>query len=364
MKRRKKSKRDFKSDLKLAVVTDPIVDESEVYRELKHILKTFSNSEIFTPYYDTKVLDKQFAKHKIHDTFLQLLIPEDSEKEFWLKLEKFAYKTFSLKNLDIVLSVSSRCARFVRTEKGLQHIAIVINPRRLFSSGRLFKKEKKALENVHKVLTISNFDKKKLKKVYDIHSEVIYPPVEIEDFKPEKALNRRENWFLANADIDTESLKLLIKSVVKSEVGLKIMGDIKENIDEEKLIKKLKARGFVKFLGGVSKEEKINLMQRCRGYIYPVKEEEFAKEVIEANGAGTPVVLYKKSSLVEFISTKKPKTGAVFEKYNYKSLAKTLKNFKDEEYDSKSCIMKAQEFDLAIFMYKLKTYIEDAIQNN
>jgi glycosyltransferase involved in cell wall biosynthesis len=364
MKRKKKrSKSISKVDLKVAVVTDPILKKGEIHRQLKYILKTFPNAEIFTPYYESKTIDKPISEYEIHDTFLQLLIPEDNQNEFWLKMEQFAYRTFNFKKFDLVISISSRCARFVKPKKDFKHIGIVINPRRLFSKERLFKKEKKALENMDQILTISNFEKNRLKKIYSIDSDVIYPPIETDQFKPKKILHNKENWFLSKADIPISSLRLLIKAVVEAQTPLKIIGDTQQGVDEEELVKKLKARGFVKFLGKISDKEKVDLMQRCRAYIYPVKGTKFSKEIIEANGAGSVVIMCKKNPFVEYISTEHPQTGTTFDKYSYKSLAETLKNFEDKKYESKNCIMKAQEFDLTIYMYKLKTYIEDAIQN-
>lgn len=362
-RRKKKDKRKLRSDRKVAVVIDPILKQGETYRQLKYILKTFPNAEIFTPYYESKTIDKTISEYEIHDTFLQLLIPEDNQNEFWLKMEKFAYKTFNLKKFDVVISISSRCARFINPKKEFKHIGIVINPRKLFTKERLFEKEKKALENMDQILTISNFEKSQLKKIYGIDSDVIYPPIEINDFKPKKVLHNKENWFLSKADVPISSLRLLIKAAVEAQTPLKIIGDTQQGVDEEELIKKLKARGFVKFLGKTSKKEKVDLMQRCRAYIHPVKGTKFSKEIIEANGAGSAVIMYKKNPFVEYISIEHPQTGTIFDKYSYKSLAKTLKSFEDKKYESKNCIMKAQEFDLTIYMYKLKTYIEDAIQN-
>jgi glycogen synthase len=75
------------------------------------------------------------------------------------------------------------------------------------------------------------------------------------------------------------------------------------------------------------------------------------------------VIAYRSGGVVETISEENPKTGVFFEKYNYKSLSKALKDFNEEEFTSKNCVSNAQRFDSSIFMYKLKTYVEDAIHN-
>jgi glycosyltransferase involved in cell wall biosynthesis len=352
------------SDLKVAIITDPLIKIEYWYDQLMSILKTFSNSEIYTPYYKQEIIKKFFPTTQVHDSFLQLITPADNNSEFWLKMEKIAYKTFRFKDYDVLISISSRAARFARSNKNLPHIAIVLEPKNLFSTKILQQKEIKVIKNLNAVISNSNSDKRKLRRLYGVNADIIYPPIEVKKFKPEKILHRKENWFLSTTNMSTRSLKMLIKASVQSNTPLKIVGALKEGLDAEELIKEFKARGIVKFVGNISEEESLNLMQRCRAFIYPVRSRKFARIPIEANAAGTPVIAYKRGSVIETISTQYPKTGVFFNKYNYKSLAKVLENFKDNEFDSKNCIMKAEEYDSSIFMYKLKTYVEDTVQSN
>jgi glycosyltransferase involved in cell wall biosynthesis len=363
-RRKEKPKKYPKSNIKVAVVTDPLVDKKYWHEQLKCILELFENCELFTPYYKAEYVKENFSDIDIHDSFLQLIAPEDNSKKKWLKLERLAYKIFSFRDYDIVISISSRCARFIRTTKDSKHIAIVLQPHRLFTSKRLQAKEKEAIQKADAVVTNSNSDKRKIRRLYKVNSDVIYPPIDVDKFKPERLLNRKESWFLTDADISTRALKLVIRAVVEAKVPLKIVGPLRPDIDSEELIKEMKAKGLVKFLGKLSEENRIELLQRCKAYIYPKKSREFGRVAVEANAAGTAVIAYRRGAVIETISENHPKTGVFFQKYNYKSLAKVLKEFNEDEFDSKNCIMKAQELDTSIFMYKLKTYVEDIVQSS
>jgi glycosyltransferase involved in cell wall biosynthesis len=363
-RRKEKTKKYPKSNIKVAVVTDPLIDKKHWHEQLKCILELFGNCTLFTPYYRPEYVKENFSDVDIHDTFLQLIAPEDNSKKKWLKLERLAYKTLSFRNYDIVISISSRCARFVRTDKDTKHVAIVLQPHRLFTSKRLWAKEKEAIQRADAVITNSNSDKRKIRRLYKVNSDVIYPPINVDKFKPKKLLNRKESWFLMDADISTRALKLVIRAVVEAKVPLKIVGLLRPDIDPEELIREMKAKGLVKFLGELSEESRIGLLQRCKAYIYPKKSRQFGQVAIEANSAGTAVIAYRRGAVIETISENHPKTGVFFQKYNYKSLAKVLKEFDEEEFDSKNCIMKAQELDTSIFMYKLKTYVEDIVQSS
>jgi glycosyltransferase involved in cell wall biosynthesis len=360
----KKHKTNSQSKLKVAIVTDPIIQHKNWYTELKYIIETFPNSEIFTPYYKPELVQVEFSNIRIHDTFLQLVAPEENNTETWLKLERVAYKTLRIRSFDLVISISSRGARFIKTKKNLKHIGIIIEPKRLFNKKRLHRKEIKTLQSLDAVITSSNSNKRKIKRLYGVTADVLYPPIEVEKFKPKKLLHRKENWYLATTDMSNRALTMLIKATVKANTPLKIIGPLKPNLEVDQLIKEYKARGLVKFIGDIPHEARIELMQRCRAFIYPIKSRRFGRIPIEANAAGTPVIAYKRGSVIETISTQYPKTGIFFNKYNYKSLSKTLENFNDDEFDSKNCIMKAEEYDSSIFMYKLKTYVEDIVQNN
>jgi len=324
-------------------------------------LKTFPNNDLFTAYYNPELTKKIFKDIKINDTFLQLIAPEDNKKDMWLKLEKVAYRSLHLKNYDAVISMSSRCAKYVKVKKDVKHIPIIIKPRRLFSNDKLDKKDRKYTQILNNIVTRTLAERRKLKRVYKTDCNVIYPPVDIKKYMPERSLNRKEHWFLTDSTLSERALRLVIKSAVIAGVPLKVLG---ESGDSEKLIKKFKARGLVKFVGDLPIKGAISMIQNCKAYIYPTKIKSWQNCFIKANAAGTAVVGYKRSIAKELLSLDYPKTGVCFEKYNYKSLAEILKSFNNEEFDSRNCIIKAQEFDSSIFMYKLKTYVEDIVQSN
>ncbi|MDD3474624.1 MAG: glycosyltransferase [Candidatus Dojkabacteria bacterium] len=349
------------SKFKIAIVIEPIIKFEKWFEYVKYILKLFPNSDIYTAYYNTDITEKYFKDRKINDTFLQLIAPEDNRKGKWLKLERLAYKSLHLKNYDAVISISSRCAKYVNTGKDVKHITMIMKPHKLFENKKLDKKDRKFTEKLENIVVNSFSEKRKLKRIYKVNSTVLYPPVDIKKYNPEKALNRKENWFLTDSTLSNRSLRLVIKAIIESGEHLKILGKTENS---EELIKEFKARGQVKFVGDIPESGNISLMQNCKAYIYPTKNNNWNSCFIKANASGTAVIAYKRGIVSELLSLEYPKTGICFDKYNYKSLVKTIKSFNDNEFDSRNCIIKAQEFDSSIFMYKLKTYVEDIVQSN
>jgi len=384
------------SDLKMAIIYDPLYKWGGGESHLKSILKTFPNAQLFVPFYDKALVKEHFPNTKIHHSFMQYLPGRDKFKSFYLLFHPWAYKSFRLKKFDGVLSLSILFAKFTKTPKGKTHTNICMSPPKFLwqKEDRTIKGEeqfkginrilykfyaffmdtflediwknwdRKAAQRVDHMIAISKVVKRRIKKYYDVKADVIYPPVEVEKLNPKENINRKENWFLYLGRIETyKGVELAIRACVDASVPLKIVGKGEDEQRMKELVKELNAKGLIKFLGFVSDKEKSLLMQKCQALIFPVKEEDFGIVPVEANASGTPVIAYKSGGVVETISQSNPKTGVFFSKYDYKELSKILRNFKNENIDPRNCISNAQEFTVKIFMYKLKNYIEDVIQN-
>ena len=227
----------------------------------------------------------------------------------------------------------------------------------------LRKADRKAAQECDRIAAISHVVKKRVKKYYDVDADVIYPPVEVKRIRKEKKMNRKENWFLYLGRVETyKGVELAIKACVKAKVPLKIagMGGDFENMKE--LVRKLNAKGLIRFLGYVTDEEKFNLLARTKALIFPVRDEDFGIVPVEANASGTPVIAFRQGGVQETVSEENPKTGIFFDKYSVKELSEILKNFKSEEFDPDNCRKQADNFASEIFVYKLQNYVKDAIQ--
>jgi glycosyltransferase involved in cell wall biosynthesis len=397
MKKRKKENKSTKEeDIKVAVVSEPLFKYGGAQMHLKYILEAFPNSELFTAYYDEEFVKKFFPGVKIHHSFMQYLPWRDKLRQFYLLLQPLAYRSFRFKNFDAVVSLSIAFSKFVRPKKA-KHIDICMSPPKFLwqKESRSLKSEKqlegvnsllykfynlftdtflegiwkrwdrKAANRCDKIIAISEVVKKRIKKHYNCNADVIYPPVEVSKIKEAKKVNRKENWFLYLGRVETyKGVDLAIKACHKAQVPLKIAGEGDHLDAMRELVRKLNAKGLVKFLGFVSEEEKINLLSRAKALIFPVKDEDFGIVAVEANAAGTPVIAYREGGVTETISEDNPKSGIFFDKYTAGELAKILKNFKSQDYDPDNCRKQANNFASEIFVYKLQNYVKDALQDN
>ncbi len=186
--------------------------------------------------------------------------------------------------------------------------------------------DKSAAQSADRMIAISKVIQKRIKKYYERDSDVVYPPVDVKEIMEATRLNRKENWFLYLGRVETyKGVELAIRACVDAKVPLKVAG-IGDYLDRMKdLVKELNAKGYVRFLGFVSHEEKLDLLAKTKGLIFPVKGEDFGIVPVEANAAGTPVFAYRDGGVVETISDVNPKSGVFFDKYDYQIFVKDFK---------------------------------------
>lgn len=390
----RKNKKEKTDNLKIAVVSEPLFKHGGAEIHLKYILDAFPNCELFTAYYNEEFVKEFLPNVKINHSFMQHLPGRDKLRHLYLLFQPLAYRHFKFKGYDAVVSLSIAFSKFARP-KNIPHINICMSPpkfiwqkesrtlksadqlegfdRFLFKVYDFFsrtviekmlrKADRKAAQECDRIAAISHVVKKRVKKYYDVDADVIYPPVEVKRIRKEKKMNRKENWFLYLGRVETyKGVELAIKACVKAKVPLKIagMGGDFENMKE--LVRKLNAKGLIRFLGYVTDEEKFNLLARTKALIFPVRDEDFGIVPVEANASGTPVIAFRQGGVQETVSEENPKTGIFFDKYSVKELSEILKNFKSEEFDPDNCRKQADNFASEIFVYKLQNYVKDAIQ--
>lgn len=382
------------ADLKIAVVAEPLFKRGGAEDHLKAILEAFPNSELYTAFYDRKFTDEYYPKVKIHHSFMQYLPNLWGWRYIYMLFQPLAYGSFRFKGYDAVISLSMAFAKFIKP-RSVKHIDICMTPPKYFweKEGRTLKDKKRFtgfnrfmfniysffmdtfLEKIWKrwdfnaahkctrVVATSNAVKERIKKYYNLDVDVIYPPVDTKALLGSKKMNRKENWFLYAGRVETyKGVGMAIKACVKAGVPLKIVGKGDDLESLQELVKKLNAKGLVKFLGYVSDDEKFDLMSRAKALLFPVRHEDFGIVPVEANASGTPVIAFREGGVLETISESNPKTGLFFDKYDVESLYKVIKSFKSSDYDADNCRKQASNFASEIFVYKLQNYVKDVLQ--
>lgn len=389
------TQKEISSKYRVAVVADPLFKYGGAEKHLGDILRAFPNSTLFTAFCDRDFVKKYFPNVEVKTSFMQYIPGKFKFRYFLQLLQPLAYRGFRYRGYDSIVSISIAFAKYTRGN--IPHVNICMSPskflwekesrslkessqlkgvnRVLFNFYSFFMNtflediwkrwDMKAAQRVDRMIAISKTVQSRIKKYYKRDSDVIYPPVEVKAIQEVTKINRKENWFLYLGRVETyKGVELAIRAAHEARVPLKIAG-IGDDLNRMKdLVKQLNAKGYVKFLGFVSEEEKLELLSKAKALIFPVRGEDFGIVPVEANAAGTPVIAYRDGGVIETISDINPKSGEFFTKYDYKSLAKILKNFDGRQYKADNCRKQASDFAVEIFIYKLQRYVDDAIQNS
>lgn len=384
-----------RKEYRIAIVADPLFKYGGAEKHLQGILKAFPNNTLFTAFCDKDFVKKYFPNEEVKTSFMQYVPGKFKFRYILQLLQPLAYRSFRYRGYDCVLSISIGFAKYTNTN--IPHINVCLSPTKFFwekegrslknvdqlkGLNRLFysfysifqntfleriwqKWDRNAAKKVDRMIAISEAVQKRITKYYGCDSDVIYPPVDVKGIIQSTKNSRKENWFLYLGRIETyKGVELAIRAAVDAKVPLKVAG-IGDDLDRMKnLVKELNAKGYVKFLGFISDEEKIDLLSRAKALVFPVKGEDFGIVPVEANAAGTPVIAYRDGGVVETVSDINPKSGIFFDKYDYKALSKVLKKFDGRAYRSDNCRKQASEFAEEIFIYKIQRYVEDYLQGN
>ncbi len=294
----------------------------------------------------------------------------------YLPLFPYAVEQFDLSNYDLILSSSHAVAKGVLTNSNQLHICYCHTPMRyawdltyrylkesnlhkglygLFAKIILHYIRVWDASNVNRVdhfIANSNYIKKRIKKVYGRDSEVIYPPVDTQNFKCE---TRKDNYYLAASRlVSYKRIDLIAEAFTKMpDKKLIIVGDG----PEEKKIKSQSGKN-IELVGYQHGEALSKYMQKAKAFVFAA-DEDFGIMVVEALSAGTPVIAFNKGGVKETI--KNSETGILFNEQSVDSIIEAVKLFEQKEntFDSISLSEYAKQFDRKIFEEKLNKFVTD-----
>lgn len=318
------------------------------------------------------------------NSFIQKLPFGKKKYRSYLPLFPLAVEQYDLNEYELVISASSSVAKGVLTRPDQLHISYVYSPVRyawdLYAQYLKESKLDKGLKGfiakyfLHKLrmwdyatanrpdyyIAISKYVAKRIKKIYDKDSIVIYPPVDTKSFVPSDKTG--DYYITCSRMVPYKKIDLIVESFSKTDKKLIVIGD---GPDYNK-IKKL-ANSNIILKGFVEKHEMLELLKQAKAFIFAA-EEDFGIAPIEAQACGVPVIAFGKGGALETINGvfpnleefKEVNTGVFFNKQNSKSLLEAVEFFEKNEFSfNKEVIRKnAERFSIERFEKEFKEAIE------
>ena len=213
---------------------------------------------------------------------------------------------------------------------------------------------------------------KRIKKYYGRESNVIYPPIDVANFKvadnagaqvttsypsDKHGINLtrhirpgKDYYLIGGRLVSYKRFDLAVKAFNKLGIPLKIFGI---GPDEEKL--KKMAKDNIEFLGQISDNKKAELYSQALGFIHP-HEEDFGITAVEAMASGRPVIAYKKGGVMETVVD--GETGVFFDEQEWEALADAVIRFEPERFDPVKIREHAVGFSKERFKKEMKDFVE------
>lgn len=361
--------------MKIALIHDHLAQDGGAEKVLKVFADMFPDAPIYTLLYEKKNADKYYKDRKIETSIIQRLPGGVRHYQWYMPFMPMAVEFFDLTPFDIVISDTSSFAKGVITSTKTLHICYCHTPTRYLWSdthqylkelkyNKYFKKiislilnyvriwDKMAADRVDVFVANSNFIAKRIKKYYKRESAVIYPPVDVNNFK---ISGEPGDYFLIGGRLAPyKRVDLVIEAFNQlRDVKLKIFGD---GVDSARLKDLAKDNPNIEFLGRVDDRQKAELYSKCIAFINP-QEEDFGITVIEAMASGRPVIAYKSGGAMETVID--GVTGKFFNNQAAEDLAGAVRSFNSEQFNPQEIRRHAEQFSTEKFKQKISEFIEE-----
>ncbi|MFD1161311.1 MULTISPECIES: glycosyltransferase [Hwangdonia] len=372
-----------------------IHDWYTVYGGAERCVESFTN--IWSDFDHFSLIDNLSQKHRdiilkgkqTKNSFIQKLPFGKTKYRSYLPFFPLAIEQLDLTDYDLVISSSSSVAKGVLTRPNQLHISYVYSPVRyawdlyaqyikeakldkgikgFFARYFLFKLRLWDYSTANRpdhYIAISNYVGKRIKKIYNKESIVIYPPVDTESFTITKQTS--DYYITCSRMVPYKKIDLIVEAFSKTDKKLIVVGDG----PDYKKIKKLVSPN-INLKGYVEKEEMQELIKRARAFIFAA-EEDFGIAPIEAQACGVPVIAFGKGGALETIKGVFPsesmisetETGVFFDNQKVNSLLEALNYFeKNESLFNKEVIRKnAERFSIKRFENEFKETVERLYNN-
>ena len=359
---------------KVAFVYDRVNKWGGAERLLLALHQIWPAAPLYTAVYNPKTAP--WAKNFIViPSFLNKFPLAKGHHEAYPWLMPLVFESFDFSSYDLVISVTSEAAKGIITTPKTLHICYCLTPTRYLWSGyedyftnRLQRWvsgplvnylrgwDKVAAQRPDYYLVISENVQKRISKYYGRESEVIYPPVDTQEWKMENGKWKIGGYFLIVSRLVTyKKIDIAIKAFNQLRLPLRIVGVGK---DMGRL--KRMAASNIEFLGQLTDQQLLVYYLNSLAVVFP-QDEDFGIVPLEAQSCGRPVIAFRGGGALETVIENK--TGLFFQPQTIGALIEAIKRFEKMKFDPVICRENAQKFSQIIFKKNIKRIIEEKWQN-
>jgi glycosyltransferase involved in cell wall biosynthesis len=350
----------------VAVVHDYLNQRGGAERVALELARMWPDAPIYTSLYRAGSTFPEFAERDVRTSWIDRL-PVDRGFRSLFPLYPNAFADLGPVDADLVVTSSSGWAHGIRTRPDATHVVYCHTPARwLYGTdylgassrqqavarpllGAMRRWDKAAAHRATLYVANSRNVQQRIRTTYGLDAEVVYPPVDLERFRPRE---RGDRLLVVSRLLDYKRVDAVIRAANQAKLPLDIVGS-GPSFDELRAL----AGPTVVFHRRLEDSAVTALMENCRALVLP-GEEDFGITPVEAQAAGKPVVALGAGGALETVEA--GVTGTFFHDHAPESILAALAAADAIETPPEEIARRASRFAREAFVARMRSVVERA----
>lgn len=359
--------------MRIALAHDSLTQMGGAERLVSAMHEMFPHAPVYT-----LVIDRRLKNHyqgwSIRVSWLQKIYNFFPRFQLLFPLIPLAVQSLDFSGYDVVLSSSSSFIKNITVPKSCLHINYCNTPTRFLWQDENYVRQEvfwpfwplarlavkllkrwdyAGAQRVNVFISNSQEVQKRVKAYYKRDSEVVYPFVDLDFWRP---VGEKKDYFLLAGRLQAhKNNELIVKIFNDLGLPLHVAG-----IGRQEAYLRSIAKPNISFLGYVSDERLREEYSGAKAFIYP-QLEDFGLMPLEAAACGTPTLAYGKGGVLETVVS--GVTGEFFANYDQKEIKKIILSWPLRQYKIQDLRAQAEKFSKEKFTSQLKELVLSAYEN-
>ena len=335
--------------MKVAIVHYWLVNMRGGEKVLAALCRLFPEADIFVHVVDRNSISPTLLRHNIRTTFISKFPFAKRLYPAYLPFMPLALEALDLSAYDLIISSESGPAKGVITAPHSLHVCYCHSPMRyawdmyhdytrhmspilrfLIAPAMHYIRSQDLISSfrVDHYVANSAYVAERIRKIYRRESQVIHPPVAIEDFVPSPDGSVEDYYLYVGQLVRYKRPDIAVEAFNANHKRLIVVGD-------GALYEPLRqlAGPNIEMRGRRPFDEILGLYQRCKALVFPGVED-FGIVPVEAMACGRPVIAYGEGGALETVVD--GKTGVLFRPQTAQGLAAAIERFEEDEQSFRS----------------------------
>jgi glycosyltransferase involved in cell wall biosynthesis len=202
----------------------------------------------------------------------------------------------------------------------------------------------------------SLYTARRIKKTYGREADVLYPPVEVDQFSVQS--KKEDYYFAVSRLVPYKRIDLIVSAFNAMPDKKLVVAGSGPDLDKIKAI----AGKNVEILGYIPQDQLLKYMQGAKAFVFAALED-FGIVNVEAMACGTPVIALDHGGSAESVID--GVTGVHFSEQTEASMIDAVKRFeaKQDSFDPEVIRRHAELFSRTSFEQKIKMYIDEKAED-